>query len=404
MDGQSEETDNSHGVYFHQNSSGTWIPSACFVDSEATVVDECIRTGPMKYLFKGGCVTGYEDASNCYARGKFKVGKELREETLLNLRRTIEQIDILNIIQTFGARSGGTGSGFCSHLFEALGDIYPHVEFDGHCVFPSQRGQDTVTEAYNTVFACSEFDDIFAIEYIYDNQGLQECVSQAFGSDAEISYADLNHLIGLVPSTLSACARWGPGSSQKSIGINLVPFRGISTVAPAILPLLHDTSPRIVTEHSLLAEAFLNRCEMAKIDTFAGQYISSVLLYRGSPRIPTNYHKMIRERVDFVPWVSTGIKYEVCARKFTLNYSDTPTSKRYLEAPIGLAKLCNHTNITDDILTPLIGRFNALLEQRAYVHWYVREGMEEGEFSEAVEKLETAISNVQAILSKASNE
>jgi tubulin alpha len=394
----------NHNVFFHQKTNGSWIPSACFIDSESTVVDDHIRSGPMKHLFRGHSVTGFEDASNCYARGHFACSKVIRERSLLNLRRSIEQIDILNTIQTFAGLSGGTGSGFNSSLFIALRDIYPNVSFDLHAIFPSPQKQDTVTEPYNAILASAGFSEIFAIQYLYDNEGLEACISQCRDKSESITFSDYNHILSLVPSSLSACCRWGPGSSQKSIGINLVPFPGVNTVASAIVPILHHQSPRVISEHSILAEAFLNRCEMAKIDTFQGKYISTVLLYRGSPRIPTEYHKMIRERVEFVDWVSTGIKYEICTQPMRMNYKTTPSNKRYLAPKISLAKICNHTNITTGMLNHILTRYNSLLDKRAFVHWYIQEGMEEGEFSEAQERVESVIENVRDILNRGPTE
>lgn len=43
-------------------------------------------------------VTGYEDAANNYARGKFTVGKERLEPTLDQFRRIIEQCSSVQVI------------------------------------------------------------------------------------------------------------------------------------------------------------------------------------------------------------------------------------------------------------------------------------------------------------------
>mmetsp|Transcript_7470 Transcript_7470/g.7343 ORF Transcript_7470/g.7343 Transcript_7470/m.7343 type:complete len:80 (-) Transcript_7470:26-265(-) len=49
--------------------------------------------------------------------------------------------------------------------------------------------------------------------------------------------------------------------------------------------------------------------------------------------------------------------------------------------------ICNHTAISE-FFSRIDGEFDLMYKKRAFVHWYIAEGMEEGEFTEAREDSE----------------
>ena len=60
--------------------------------------------------------------------------------------------------------------------------------------------------------------------------------------------------------------------------------------------------------------------------------------------------------------------------------------------------MSNHTSLFSDVITPILGNFSKLFSNRSYVHWYVSEGMTEGEFIEAEENLQAADSMYRALV------
>jgi tubulin alpha len=88
-----------------------------------------------------------------------------------------------------------------------------------------------------------------------------------------------------------------------------------------------------------------------------------------------------KNSTQFVEWVPTSFKLSLSSlpHKIPSGSEMSPT----------LRSLCNISNTMAiaGIFSKIDHRFDLLYAQRGFVHWYVGEGMEEMEFSEAREDL-----------------
>ena len=55
-------------------------------------------------------------------------------------------------------------------------------------------------------------------------------------------------------------------------------------------------------------------------------------------------------------------------------------------------------------ISHILTKFSGLFAKRSYLHWYIDEGMEEGEFSEAEESIAAELSRVKNMLRESIDE
>jgi len=352
-------------------------------------VIDSVKTGPNAKLFHpDSLLTGKEDAANNYARGHYTIGKEYVEVVIDKIRKLTEDCEGLQGFLVFHSVGGGTGSGFGSLLLERLSVDYGKKSKLDFCVFPSPQISTSVVEPYNSVLSTHSLLEHTDVAFMLDNEAIYDICKDKLRLERP-TYQNLNRLIAQVISSLTASLRFD-GVLNVDINefqVNLVPYPRIHFLLCSYAPIVN--AERVGHEKLSVAElttaCFEQSTMLAKCDPRHGKYMAVCMMYRGdvvSKDVPAAIAKVkTNKTIQFVDWCPTGFKCGI--------NNEPPTA-----IPGGdMAKvnraccMLSNTTAIAEVFSRIDHKFDLMYAKRAFVHWYVGEGMEEGEFSEAREDL-----------------
>eukprot|EP01101_Sappina_pedata_P008173 TRINITY_DN4488_c0_g1_i1.p2 TRINITY_DN4488_c0_g1~~TRINITY_DN4488_c0_g1_i1.p2 ORF type:complete len:455 (-),score=217.59 TRINITY_DN4488_c0_g1_i1:110-1474(-) len=387
VEAQNNSANNSFGTFFSESTSGKYVPRAVYVDLESSVIDQ-VKTGPYSKLFgKDQMIAGKEDAANNYARGYYTVGKEILNPTLDRIRKLADQCQSLQGFMIFHSVGGGTGSGFASLLLERLSADYAKKTRLDFCIFPSPLLSNAVVEPYNCVLSTHALLEHTDVAFLLDNEAIYDICRRNLGIPRP-SYANLNRMIAQVISSLTTSLRFS-GSLNVDVNefqTNLVPFPRIHFMLCSYAPFVSaENAGHVGSVADLTTSVFEPTNMMAKCDPSRGKYMACCLMYRGEviPKEATAAVSAVRAKksIQFVDWSPTGFK---CGFN---NQKPTVVPGGELAAVNKAVTMISNTTAISEVFQRINRKFDLMFAKRAFVHWYVGEGMEEAEFVEAREDL-----------------
>lgn len=393
--------DSSFSTFFSEVSPNKHVPRTVLVDLEPTVVDE-VRTGAYKQLFHPEqLISGKEDAANNYARGHYTVGKELIEPVLDRVRKLADNCNGLQGFLLFHSFGGGTGSGFGALLMERLSSEYGKKSKLEFSVYPAPQVSTSVVEPYNSILTTHTTLEHSDVSFMVDNEAIYDICRRNLNIQRP-SYTNLNRIIAQVVSSITASLRF-----DGSLNVDLTEFQTNLVPYPRIHFPLVTYAPVISAEKAgheqLSVSEITNSCfepnnQMVKCDPRRGKYMACCLLYRGdvNPNDVTSAiaHIKTKRTIQFVDWCPTGFKVGINHQPPTaIHGGDIAKVNR------AVCMLSNTTAI-GEAWARLDHKFDLMYSKRAFVHWYVGEGMEEGEFSEAREDLAALEKDYQDVASE----
>ncbi|KAF8333517.1 beta-tubulin [Cantharellus anzutake] len=369
----------SAGVYFNEvggrGSSPKYVPRSVQLDLEAGVCNH-LRSGPLGHLFRPDTfIHGESGAGNNWAKGYYTEGAELVDQVLDVLRQQVENCDSFQGFQFIHSLGGGTGSGLGALLAGKVREEVPDAMIATFSVLPSAKMSDTVVEPYNSMLAIHQLTENSDLAICIDNEALYD-TSHRLGYKTP-EFENLNQIIATVMAGVSTSLRF-PGQLNgdlRKLAMNLVPFPRLHFLAPSYAPIVAPGSRAFQSQSipELTTSMFDRKNMLVALDPHHGRYLTAAAIYRGSVNsrdAEAAIGDMKRKNSSyFVDYIPDNVSITLC--------SVPPVGQKQAATCLG-----NTTAIAEVIQRTQV-QFSAMFKRRAFMIWYMNEGMDEMEFTEA---------------------
>lgn len=374
-------------TFFEEIHGDRYVPRSIFIDTESIILDEICQSKYKGLFDPDNIFDGKESAANNFVRGYHTLGNKMIEPVSEKIRRIIERTNNMQGIFICHSFGGGTGSGFSAKLMDSLMDNYPRMSKLQVAVYPAPSISSTIVEPYNAVLTTHSTLDQVDCAFMFDNQALYDITRKKLSTGSP-TYSHLNQLMSQVLSGITTSLRFD-GALNVDIDdfrTNLVPYPRIHFPVASYAPILNTTKDSYseFTVDDITKQAFNSNNLMMKCDLDKGKFMACCMLYRGevdAKNINSAISSIKQQKTnDFVNWCPTGFKIGINSKPPA--HLPCNESAASLSNDKAVTMLCSTTSISD-AFSALNRKFDIMYKKRAFIHWYLAEGMELYEFDEA---------------------
>jgi tubulin beta len=247
---------------------------------------------------------------------------------------------------------------------------------------------DTVVEPYNATLSIHQLIENGDEVMVIDNEALYDICFRTLKLPTP-TYGDLNHLVSFAMSGVTCCLRF-PGqlnSDLRKLAVNLTPFPRLHFFMMGIAPLTASGTEQYsqLSVPELTQQMFHPKNMMCASDPRTGQFLTAAAMFRGNISTKQIDDQMLNVQAKnqhyFVEWIPNNIKSSVC---------DIPPAHLKMSTTF----LGNSTSI-QTMFRRVATQFALMFRRKAFIHWYIGEGMDDMEFTEAESNVNDLVAEYQ---------
>lgn len=377
----------SCGAFFEETGAGKFQPRQVSVDLDPKGMED-IETGELRQLFhRDFLLSGTEDAGNNFARGHYTVGKEIMDKVTDRVRKLVDNCDDLQGFIINHSLGGGTGSGLGSLILDRIAvDYRRKLKFGFEVLAGDCTGRVAPCGAYNEMLATHKLLDSTDLSLVFDNRQLSKICQEDYKITAP-TYKHVNSLIAKVASgfTKGLC---NDRVCLDELQLALVPFPRLHFMTGSFAGNLKEKTPLPTVKDltSLAVDSAYMTVHYPKFDSVKDKYMAMLFCYRGDvgKKDADATVKWVKQqnKVSFVEWCPTGSKVDVDPTPM----GEVQGDEIKFDEEKSVTGVGNCSAMVRNF-TANAKKYDMMYSQRAYVHQYVSEGMEEGAFAEAREDI-----------------
>lgn len=178
-------------------------------------------------------------------------------------------------------------------------------------------------------------------------------------------------------SGITTCFRFPAelNTDLRKLAVNMVPYPRLHYFIPGFLPLSNkysETTPNRPVKD--LSRGILDpRNMLVAGDPRRGKYLTVATIFRGHMSVTEVEHEMSKVHQEneryFVDWLANNVKISVCS---------IPSKGKFDSATF----IVNSTSIQERF-KKILETYDTMRQRKAFLHWFLREGMDEEEFTQA---------------------
>lgn len=370
-------------VYFSESRTGRYVPRNLFVDLENKHLDGLLNTDigpffrPDSFFYESGL-----SGANNWARGYNGEGLKLSKRVEERLRLEVECCEKYQGFQLIHGVGGGAGGGLGSRLLTEIKDNFTGSHMLSFSVFPHVELSEIVIDPYNSILTAHRLIENSNQSCTFENKALFDICQKKLGI-LKPTLGDVNTLLCLIIDSYTSSLRFNGllNVDLRKLAVNLVPQPRQHFFLNSFAPLIQNREYHCQSVQNLTTSVFNPSHTFADVDVDKATFIACGLIYRGEVSAKKVDEAIFQYQEDhsqrFLSWMPSSIVQCMV---------QTPACDYDCSCCI----VMNSTAITK-IFQNIHDRFDVMFQKNAFIHWYLKEGMEDNEFMEASSNTEDLV-------------